>query len=254
VKYLIATLTILLLLLGLLTMIGSIFSGISFWSTALTFSTLIGIIFYFSDKKRGLTIILIISIAWLFRYFERSSFLLLYDPQNFDRWTLVLPIILVSTPLFFFSHIYRQRLSNKTVSIKRLALLFLLIPSLALLSFTRKAHTNEFNCWYYFDPTNSSYKITFAITPEHLFEGYSSSKELKDFIQKNGIQDQYREGFYCPETKVRVIKRFKEIKSISVVGFHNTTTNNHFNLSDPIDIDLNQINGDKSILEPNFKL
>ena len=254
VKYSIPILTVLLLLLGLLTLLGSIFSGISFWTAALTFSVLIGLIVYFWDKKLGSTIILIVSIAWLFRYFERRSFLLLYDSENIGRWILVIPIILVSTPLFFFSHIYRQRLTNKTVDLKRSTILFLLIPSLALLSFTRKVHTKEFNCWYYFDPKNSGYKITFAVTPEHIFEVYSNSKELKNFIQRNGIKDPYREGIYCPETKVRVTKGFKRIKSISVVGFHNTTTNNYYNLSHPIDIDLKQINGEKSILEPDFTL
>jgi hypothetical protein len=254
VKYLIPTLIILLLLFALLTLLGSFFSGISFWTATLTVSTLIGLTIYTLSKKQGLTIILVVSTLWLFRYFERGCFLILYDPKNIGRWTLVLPPIIVSTVLFFLVSIYRQRLSNKVINLKRLTILFLLIPSLALLSFTRKPHTNEFNCWYYFNQTTDRYNITFAITPEHIFEGYSNSKKLKDFIQLNGIRDQYREGIYCPETKVRVVKCFKEIESISIVGFHNTTTNKYYNLSRPVQIDLKQIHGDKSILEPDFEL
>lgn len=253
-KYFIPILTILLLFFGLLTLLGTIVLGISFYSAALTFSTLIGIIAYLSDKKLGLTIILIVSAVWLLRYFERSTFLLLYDTQNLSRWILVVPIILVAIPLFFLSYIHRQRLLSKIVNFKRLPILFFLIPSVALLSFIRKTHTNEFNCWYYIEKTNTDYKITFAVTPEHLFEVYCNSKELKDFIQKNGIKDEYREGIYCPETKVKIITRFKKITSISIVGFHNTTTNKYYNLPNTIDINYNQIRGDKNILEPDLTL
>lgn len=254
VKYLIPILTILLFFLGLLTLLGTLRLGVSIYTVVLTLSTLVGIIAYLSDKRLGLTIILIISTAWLLRYFERSSFLWLYDSRNFDRWTLIIPIILIAIPLFFLSYIHRQRLLSKTVNLKRLTVLFLLIPFIALLSFIRKPHTDEYNSWYYFDNIGDDYKITFAVTPEHLFEVYSNSKELKDFIQKNGIKDPYREGIYCPETKVKVITRFKKIISISIIGFHNTTTNRYFNLPSSIDIDYNQIQGDKSILEPDFTL
>jgi hypothetical protein len=254
VKYLIPILTILLLLLGLLTLLGSIFSGVSFYTLVLTFSTVFGIVAYLSNKKIGLTIILFVSIAWLLRYFERSGFLLLHDTENVSMWILVIPIISVSIPLFFLSYIYRQRLLNKSVNLKWLTMLFLLIPSLAFLSFTRKAHTNEYNCWYYIDQSSEDYMITFATTPEHLFEIYSSSKQLKDFIQNNGIKDQYREGIYCPETKVKIITKFKKITSISIIGFHNTTTNKYYKFPKSVDIDYNQLRGDKSILEPDFEL
>ena len=254
VKYLIPTFTVLLLLLGLLTLLGTLRSGVTIYSVVLTLSTLVGIIAYLSDKRLGSTIIFIVSIAWLLRYFERSSFLWLYDSRNLDRWSLIVPIILVAIPLLFLSYVYRQRLLNKTVNLKRLSLLFLLIPFFALVSFIRKPHTDEYNCWYYFGEINNDYKITFAVTPEHVFEVYSNSKELKDFIQKNGIKDPYREGIYCPETKVKVITRFKKIVSISIIGFHNTTIDKYFNLPNSIDIDYNQIKGDKSILEPDFTL
>lgn len=254
VKYLIPTLTLLLLLFGLLTLAGSIRGGISFYLPILTISTFVGVIAYLSDKRFGLKIILIVSIAWLLRYFERSIFLSLYDPQNLGRWTLVVPIILVTIPLFFLSYNYRQRLLKKRSNLKRLTILFLFIPSLTFLSFIRKPHTNEFNCWYYINQSDSSYKITFAITPEHLFEVYSNFKELREFVEKNGIKDEYRAGLYCPETKVEIITRFKKITSISIVGFHNTTINNYYYLPKKVNIDYKQIKGDKSILEPDFEL
>jgi hypothetical protein len=244
----------LLLLFGILTLFVSIFSGISFYLSALTFFTLIAILVYLADKKLGLTIIFIVSIAWLLRYFERVYFLLFYNPQNLGRWTLVVPFILTSIPLFFLSYIYKQRLLNRVINLKRLAIFSLLIPFLTLLSFVRKVHTNQFNCWYDIDQSSSNYKITFAVTPEHFFEVYSSSTELKDFIQKTGIKDQFRPGVYCPETEVKIVTRFTKVTSVSIIGFHNTEKNKYYNLRNPIEIDFNQIRGDKSILEPNFEL
>ncbi len=66
-KYLIPTLTLLLFLFGVLTLVGSIRLGTGFYSPVLTLSTLFGFIVYLSDKKLGLTIILIVSNCLAFK-------------------------------------------------------------------------------------------------------------------------------------------------------------------------------------------
>jgi hypothetical protein len=254
VKYLIPTFTVFLLLLGLLTLFVTLRSGVTVYTICLVLSTFAGLVTYLSNKRRGLDIIFIVSIAWLLRYFERSSFLLLYDSEITRRWLLVLPVIFVATPLAFLSYVNRQRLLSKKADLKRLAITIVLIPLISLLSFMRKPYTNEYNCWYYFNDTKGNYKIVFALTPEHLFEVYSGSQELEDFIQKNGIVVPNREGIYCPETKLQIITRFKRIVSVSVVEFHNTKKDQYFNLPYSIDLDYSLIKGDKSILEPRFTL
>jgi len=112
---------------------------------------------------------------------------------------------------------------------------------------SRKPHINEFNCWYHFDNDKKDYRITFAITSDHIFETTTDSEELKEFVLKYGIRDEFRPGIYCPETKVRVVTRFKKIVAVNILGFRNSTTNYKATLEEPFEIDINKIYGDKGI-------
>ena len=125
---------------------------------------------------------------------------------------------------------------------------------IGLLSFIYKPHTDEFNCWYYFDDKRDEYKITFAITPDHKFETIASSPELKEIVKKEGLTYEGRDGYYWPETKVRVTTRFKEIIGVKILGFRNSEIDKKVRLEKPFEIDLRTIKGDKSILEPEFNL
>lgn len=239
---------------GLFILFGTMRFGIGVYTPLLTISTLAGFVTTLSNRKAGLTIILFVSIAWLLRYFEHASYLLFYDRQNAGRWLIITIPILLAASLFILTFKARQLILGKSFSLKFVFLSVLVFVSVGLLSFVRKPNTNEFNCWYHFDNTKNDFKISFAITPDHIFEATSNSNELKDFILKNGIRDEFREGIYCPETKVKVITRFKKIVSVEILGFHNTTTNVYATLRNPIEIDINKISGDKSILEPDFTL
>lgn len=229
--------------------------GIGTYTLILTVSTFIGFVALLTKRTTGLTIMFFVSIGWLLRYFEHASFLTLYDIQNTGRWILVLiPILLASTILILAYKSY-QNGKVKPITFKTPILLITAIALIGLCSFVRKPHTKEFNCWYYFDNDKKDYKITFAITPEHIWETTTDSKELKEFVQKYGIKDEFRAGIYCPETKVKVITRFKKIIAVKVLGFRNSTTNYKATLNKPFEIDINRIYGDKGILqEPEFTL
>jgi len=255
-RYLIIILTLILFLFGLLVLFGSMYAlGIGVYTPLLTISTLIGFISLLAKKNMGLFIMICVSICWLLRFFEHASFLALYDIQNTGRWILVLiPILLSSTILILAYKSYKNN-KRKPCALKTPILLIITIAIIGLCSFIRKPNTKEFNCWYYFDNSTKDYRITFAITPEQIFETTTDSKELKEFVQKYGIKDEFRDGIYCPETKVRVITRFKKIVEVKVLGFRNTTTNYKATLNKPIEIDINNIHGDKEILqEPDFTL
>lgn len=254
-KYLIPLLTFILFLYGLLVFFSSmLYWGIGTKTFVLTISTLIGFIALLTNRKVGLTITLIVTIGWLLRYFEHAVFLTLYDIQNIGRWVIVAIPIFLSTIILTLTYKSRQDIQGKAFNFKFPTLLVLGIATIGLLSFARKPHTNEFNCWYHFDNDKQDFRITFAITPEHIFETTTDSKELKEFVLKYGIRDEFREGIYCPETKVRVVTRFKKIIAVKILGFRNSTTDYKATLDEPFEIDIDKIYGDKGILQPNFTL
>ena len=255
-KYLIKILTFILFLFGLLVLYSSIFVlGIGIYSLLLTISTLIGFITLLINRNTGLLIMIFVSICWLLRYFEYASWLMLYDILNVGRWILVsIPILLSSIILILAFKFYKNK-KGKSFALKTPILLITIIALIGICSFVRKPHTREFNCWYYFDNGKKDYRITFAITPEHIFETTTDSKELREFVQKYGIRYEFRDGIYCPETKVRVITRFKKIIAVKVIGFRNSTTNYKAILEEPFEMDINNIYGDKKLLQdPYFML
>ena len=184
-RYLIPILTFILFLFGLLIFFSAMrFWGIGTYTLILTISTFIGFVTLLTKRTTGLKIMFFVSIGWLLRYFEHASFLILYDSQNIGRWVIVIIPILLSTIILTLTYKAQQDIQEKTFTPKFPTLLVLAIASIGLLSFVRKPHTNEFNCWYYFDNNKNDYKISFAITPDHIFETTTDSKELKEFFLK----------------------------------------------------------------------
>ena len=231
-----------------------IYWGIGIYTLILTVSTMVGFIFLLTKRTIGLTMMFFVSIGWLLRYFEHASFLTLYENQNIGRWVLVAIPIIFATIILTLTYKSQQNIREKKFNLKFPALLVLGVAAIGLLSFIRKPHTKEFNCWYYIDKNKKDYKITFALTPEHIFETTTDSKELKEFVLKYGIRDEYRPGIYCPETKVRVVTRFKKIIAVKLLGFRNSTTDYKATLHEPFEINIEKIHGDKGILQPEFKL
>jgi hypothetical protein len=153
----------------------------------------------------------------------------------------------LSTEILILVYKSRQDIQKKVFSLKNPVLLVVGIAAIGLLSFVQKSHTNEFNCRYYIDNDKTDYKITFAITPDPIFETTTDSKELREFVLKYGIKDEFRPGTYCPETEVIVITRFRRILAIKILGFRNSTTGCKATLDKPFEIDIDKIYGDKGI-------
>lgn len=132
-------------------------------------------------------------------------------------------------------------------------LAFFVFLSIGLLSFVRKPHVEEFNCWYY-KGNKDDFRVEFYTTPEHLFEATINSPELKKIIEKEAILYESREGYYCSNTKVKVITRFKKIVGVKLLEFHNTKINKVVNFEPPFEIDINTLTGYKTILKPEFSI
>lgn len=248
-------LTFLLFLYGLLIFFSTLrVTGLGFYTPILTISAFIGFITLLINKKLGWTLMLIISAAWLLRYFEHASYLILYDPNSSGRWFLTIIPLLFALPIFGLTLREKFKQIDKTFKNWYWGLLPLTFLAIGFLSFVYKPHTDEFNCWYYFDDNKDEYKITFAITPDHKFETTADSKELKEIVKKEGLTYEGRNGYYWPETKVRVTTRFKEVIGVKILGFRNSEIDKKVRLENPFEIDLGRIKGDKSILEPEFNL
>jgi len=254
-KYLISILTFLLLLYGLLALFASLFStGLGIFTLILTVGTFIGLITSIFNKRVGWTIIFTVIIGWLLRYLEHVSYLLLYDPKNEARWIIVLIPILLSLSIFILIYKARQEKTGRPFRAKFICLTFLALASLALASFLRKTQTQEFNCWYFIEDNQDDFKISFSVTPKHIFEIRSNSKELKTIIKREAITYDFRQGYYCPETKLRIVTQLKEVVGLKIMGFRNTDKNKIIKFDKPFELDLKTLKGDQTILQPNFTL
>jgi hypothetical protein len=253
-KYLIPIITFLLFLVGVLILFTSLYSqGPGFYTSSLTLGTLIGFILIFIKRKIGYAFVFIVTIGWLLRYFEHASFLMFYDIESKGRWLMVGIPLLLSFALFTLSLKGIQTERKSTFKSIWIPLAFIVFSSIGLLSFIRKPHVNEINCWYYLNNESNDIKITFAITPDHKFDAFCSSKKLKKIILQEGMTYESRDGYYCPESKVKVITRFKEIVAVKVMGFRNSEIDKTVGFGKGFEIDPNSITGDKSILNPKFE-
>lgn len=123
-----------------------------------------------------------------------------FDSGNYERMIIgIIPLVL-GIGLIISSQ-PKEKWTNTLI--KRL----LIIPALIIIgigSYIYKPTTEEINCWYYFE-AGKSYNVLFAEAPEYTFEVRLSSDELKNEVKKEALQYEGRDGYYCPETKVRVV-------------------------------------------------
>jgi len=105
-----------------------------------------------------------------------------------------------------------------------------------------KPTTEEVNCWYYFD-NSQTYNVLFAEGSERTFEVELSSSELKNEVKTEALQYEGRKGYYCPETKVRIVTNFRKIISAKIMSFRNSETDKKVNFRSPIKIPLEKVNG-----------
>ena len=229
-------------------------TGIGVYTSILTTGILIGLLISIFNRKIGWTIIFVGTIGWLLRYFEHVSYLLIYDIKSQGRWFLISIPIILCISIFVLIYKARQESIGKPVSIKFISITFLILISTGLISFLRKPQTHQFNCWYYIEDNKDDFTITFSVTPKHIFEATANSSELMNIIKKEALTYEFIQGYYCPETKVKVITRLNEVVGIEIMGFRNSEINKVVNFEKPFELDIRTLKGDKTILQPDFNL
>lgn len=236
--------SILLVIWGLLLVGAKLFSD-GFQFPFLTILTIIAIGLGVSKHKRTDLFFFISACLWVVLSSETIGFVLFFDLDNYDRMIVgIIPLILGIS--LIISSQPKEKWDNTLF--KRL----LIIPVLIIIgigSYVYKPTTEEVNCWYYFGNAKS-YKILFAETPERTFEVNISSDELKKEVKKEGLQYEGREGFYCPETKVRVVTSFGNIISAKIISFRNTEKDKKVKFSRPTKIPLSRVKGNLEIIKP----
>jgi len=237
-------LSILLVIWGLLIAWTKLFSvGLHF--PFLTILTVIAIIAGITKHKKASLIFIISACLWIMLSAESIGFVIFFDEGNYGRMLFGVIPFLLSTGLLFSTKTEIKLIDTLTKK-------FLLVPLFMLIgigSYVYKPTTEEVNCWYYLD-NDKTYNVRFAETPERTFEVELSSDELKKEVKEEALQYEGRKGYYCPETKVRVVTSFGKIISAKIMSFRNSEIDKKVNFNSPTKIPLEKVNGKLEILKP----
>jgi len=236
--------SVLLVIWGILIVWAKLFYvGIHF--PFLTILTTIAIIFGISKSEKNNLIFFISACLWIIMSAETIGFVAFFDSGNYERMVIgIIPLVLgigliiSSQPMEKWTNTLMKRL--------------LIIPALIIVaigSYIYKPTTEEINCWYYFEK-GKSFNVSFAQAPDYTFEVRLFSEELKKRVIKEGLQYKGRNGYYCPETKVRVTTSFGNIISAKIISFRNSEIDKKVIFSTPTEIPLDKVKGKLEILKP----
>ncbi len=237
-------LSILLVIWGLLIAWAKLFSvGLHF--PFLTILTIGAIVSGIKKYNKANFIFLASACLWILLSAETIGFSMFFDPENYERMIVgVIPILVGSGLLFSI----KSQFNLFNTFFKKI----LLIPVLAAIgigSYVYKPTTEEVNCWYYLD-NGKTYNVLFAEGPERTFEVELSSDELKQEVIAEALQYVGRKGYYCPETKVKVVTSFGKIVSAKIQSFRNSEIDKKVIFSDQMELPLDKVNGKLEILKP----
>lgn len=238
------TLSTLLVIWGLLIAWTKLFSvGPHF--PFLTVLTVIAVIMGISKHKKADTVFFISACLWMILSAETIGFVIFFDEGNYGRMIIGVIPFLLSTGVFFSVQTEIKLINTFTKK-------FTLVPLFIFLgvgSYVYKPTIDEVNCWYYLG-NDKKYNVLFAETPERTFEVELLSEELKNEVKKEALQYEGRNGYYCPETKIRVVTSFGKIISAKIVSFRNSEIDKNVNFSSPTKIPLEKVKGKLEILKP----
>ncbi|MDO6817538.1 hypothetical protein [Zobellia sp. 1_MG-2023] len=235
---------ILLVIWGLLIAWTKLFSvGLHF--PFLTVLTIVAIILGISKHRKHNLIFFISASLWILFSAETIGFVIFFDSGNYERMIIgIIPLVLG------IGFIISSRPMEKWI--KNLNTRLLIIPALIIIgicSYAYKPSTDEVNCWYYFENTES-YNVRFAQAPDYTFEVRLSSEEVKEKVKKDGLQYASTAGHYCPETKVSVVTCFGNVISAKVMSFRNSEIDKKVVFNNPAKIPLDKVQGKIEILKP----
>ncbi len=236
--------SILLVIWGLLIGWTKIFTvGIHF--PFLTLLTIMALIFGIGKHKKSNLIFSFSACFWILLSTETIGFVIFFDSGNYERMLVgIIPLVLGIG--LILTNQNNQKWAN-TMTKKLLIITLLIVIELG--SYIYKPATREINCWYYFE-NGKSYTVLFAVAPNNTFEVRLSSDGLKEEVRADAIQYEGIDGYYCPETKVRVVTSFGEISSAKLISFRNSEINKKIKFSNPTKIPLDKVEGKLEILKP----
>jgi len=237
-------LSILLLIWGLLIVWIKLFI-VGLHLPFLTVLTIIAIIAGISKHKKANLIFIFSACLWIVFSAETIGFVIFFDEGNYQRMLLGFIPLLLSMGVLFSTQTDIKLINT----IMQKFILVSLLMLIGIGSYIYKPTTEEINCWYYFD-NNKTYNVLFAKAPERTFEVELSSDELKKEVKTEALQYEGRNGYYCPETKVRVVTSFGKIISAKIMSFRNSKIEKEVIFSSPTKIPLEKVNGKLEILKP----
>jgi hypothetical protein len=232
-----------LLIWGLIIGWGKLFFvGIHF--PFLTTITSIAIIFGMIKYEKNKLIFFISACLWIVLSAETIGSVKFFDSDIYDRILIgIIPLVL---GIGLIISTQTEEKWNNTINKKLLITFALIIVGIS--SHVYNTSTSEINCWYFITETNS-YNVRFAQAPNYTFEVILDSEEIKEKVKKDGLQYSGRDGFYCPETKVKVVTSFGNIISAKVMSFRNSQTDKKVVFNKPVKIPLDKVNGKLEILK-----
>ena len=211
----------------------------------LTIVTITALIAGLTKYKETNTILFVSGCAWMIFSFETIGFTIFFDKGNYERMLAgAIPLFLAFSLTLFTSVDYKP-----VDSIVKKLCLFPIFMLLGIGSYVYKPTIEEINSWYFFGE-GQTYKVTFAKAPNRTFTAKMCSYELKSQVISEGLQYEGRNGYYCPETKIRVITSFSKIISAEILSFRNSEIDKRVDFSSPTYIPLDRVDGRLDILRP----
>ena len=211
----------------------------------LTALTVVAIISGLIKFKKADVIFLVSSCLWVILSSETIGFVLFFDNGNYERMLFGLIPLLLGSGLFLFINSHINLVSSWSEKLFLLPLLVLI----GIGSYVYKPSFDEVNCWYYFNE-GKTYKVLFAQTPEHKFAVELSSDSLRKKVKVEAIQYEGLKGYYCPETKIKVITSFGQVFSAKIISFRNSEIDKKVIFDNPIKIPISEVSGEIEILKP----
>lgn len=236
--------SVLLVIWGIITLaVKLFFEGLHF--PFLTVFTLMAIALGINKNKKSNLVFFISASFWILMSAETIGFVIFFDSGNYERMLIGIIPLFLGIGLMLSTKNKEKRIS---FLIKK-GLVILFLTALGISSYVYKTSTEEINCWYHFED-EESYKVVFASSPKHKFEVILSSQELKKEVKKEAIKYENIDGYYCPETKVRVVTYYGKIISAKIISFRNSETDKNITFSHQVKIPLNEVKGEVEILKP----
>ena len=211
----------------------------------LTVLTVAAIISGINKYKKGDLIFLASACLWILLSTETIGFVMFFDSGSYQRMIVgLIPFLLGCGTLFSI----KSHFSLADTFSKKL-LFILILVGLGIGSYVYKPTTEEVNCWYYLEQ-GKTFKVLFAETPERTFEVELTSEKLKEEVKTDALQYEGRNGYYCPETKVKVVTSFGKIILAKIISFRNSEIDKKVTFSNQATIPLDKVSGKLEILKP----